>query len=570
MKLNLKKLLLLLLVIPFLGCSSNKEQKFETVTIENPIMIGFYPDPSVCQGPDGYYMVHSTFSYYPGIPIFYSPDLVHWEQIGHVMTRPEQLTLDGLKIASDGIYAPTIEYNNGKFYVACTVVRERGNYIVTAEDPRGEWSDPYWLPNVNGIDPSLFFDDNGKTYLVFNSDAPNHEPLYDGHRTIKMVEMDMENMKTKGEEKIVINGGVDISQEPVWIEGPHLYKIDGMYYICCAEGGTSVNHRQVIFRSENATGPFIPWDKNPILTQMHLDDNRPNPITSTGHADLIQDLKGNWWAVFLACRPYEDNYYNLGRETYMAPIKWEDGWPIINPDFDEVQMSYTFDAAIAPKGEYERLNGALKVREEFVNQELDQRWMMIRTPYEKWYSINSDNGGSISMQLRSKSLLKEGNPSFIGRRQQHLLSSASTEMNFEPYSMDEKAGLIVLQNETHFYFLCKSLVDEKPVVELYQSTFNDKMLLLAQEVLNDKDGSLMLKIESEKDNYNFYYSENDEDWSQIGESADARFLSTETAGGFVGCTYGLYAVNCDEEIDTNSEATFFWFEYEGDDSELVR
>jgi len=198
-------------------------------TYLNPILAGFYPDPGITRVGEDYYLVLSTFAYFPGVPIFHSKDLVNWEQIGNVLDRPEQLDLDGLGV-SKGIFAPTIEHHEGVFYMVTTLVGNGGNFVVTATDPAGPWSNPVWLPEVNGIDPSLFFDDDGKAYIIYNSDAPDNKPLYDGHRTIRMFEFDYEALKTVGQNYILVNGGVDISKKPVWIEGPHIYKKDGLYY----------------------------------------------------------------------------------------------------------------------------------------------------------------------------------------------------------------------------------------------------------------------------------------------------------------------------------------------------
>ena len=288
----------------------------------NPILAGFYPDPSICRVGNNYYMINSTFSYFPGIPVFHSKDLVNWKLIGHVMDRPEQMDLTGLGV-SRGIFAPAIRFNKGIFYVTCTLVDAGGNFIVTSASPEGPWSNPVWIPKINGIDPSMFFDDNGKAYIIYNSVAPDNKPLYDGHRTIRMYEFDVENLKVFGEEKVLVNGGVDLSKKPVWIEGPHIFKVNDYYYLIAAEGGTGDQHSEVVFRSDNVDGPYVPYEKNPILTQRHLDPDRKNPITSTGHADLIQTENGDWLAVFLGCRPYSmsgDGFYNTGRETFLAPV----------------------------------------------------------------------------------------------------------------------------------------------------------------------------------------------------------------------------------------------------------
>lgn len=559
---SLKKSLSLgLLALGFLAgsCVHPDAGRFESRSINNPLLPGFYPDPSITRGEDGYYMVHSTFGYFPGIPIFYSPDLASWEQIGHVLHRPEQVQFEGLALGNQATYAPTIEYHEGTYYVACTEVYGRGNYLVTAQDPAGPWSDPIFFPEVSGIDPSLFFDEDGKVYMVYNSEAPNNTPLYEGHRTIRMFELDLEAGKVKGEEPLIlVDGGVDISQQPVWIEGPHIYKVNGWYYLSAAEGGTSVNHRQVIFRSEAIQGPYEAWEHNPILTQMHLDPNRERPITSTGHADLIQDLAGDWWAVFLACRPYEDNHYNTGRETFMAPVMWTDGWPVINPGEEEVQYQYRFHAALPQSDSVPALNGHLQWHDSFQNAELDLRWVQIRAPQREWLHIDQE-AGVLQMELLPAENMLNSNPSFLGRRQQQLHDRMEAVLEFAPASADEKAGLAILQNEQRFYYLCRSLDGGLPVVQLYRSVPDSDgfaMELLAQDALKDEGlGKLHLQIEADRDRYRFSYRMNGEALRPLGQDLDARFLSTETAGGFVGCVYGLYGLVLN---DAKTETLAYW------------
>ncbi|WP_158522845.1 glycoside hydrolase family 43 protein [Geofilum rhodophaeum] len=541
------------------SCVHPDAGRFESRIINNPVLSGFYPDPSITHGEDGYYMVHSTFGYFPGIPIFYSPDLVSWEQIGHVLHRPEQVQFEGLGLSNQATFAPTIEYHEGTYYVACTEVWGRGNYVVTAQDPAGPWSDPIFFPEVSGIDPSLFFDEDGKVYLVYNSEAPDNSPLYEGHRTIRMFELDLATGKVKGEEPVIlVNGGVDLSQQPVWIEGPHLYKVNNWYYLSAAEGGTSVNHRQVIFRSKNIQGPYEPWENNPILTQMHLDPNRSRPITSTGHADLIQDLAGDWWAVFLACRPYEGNHYNTGRETFMAPVMWTDGWPVINPAQEEVQYQYRFHAALPQSDSVPALNGHLHWNDSFNSAELDLRWVQIRAPQREWFHIDQE-AGVLQMELLPAENMLNSNPSFLGRRQQQLRDRMQVVLEFAPGSADEKAGLAILQNEKRFYYLCRSMDANRPVVQLYRSVPDSEgfsMELLAQDVLKGEGlGKLHLLIEADRDRYHFSYHVNDEAPRPLGAAMDARFLSTETAGGFVGCVYGLYGMLLN---DAHSETLAYW------------
>jgi xylan 1,4-beta-xylosidase len=239
--------ILFVLLISTISCTLTAQERKE---FSNPILAGFYPDPSICRVGSDYYLVNSTFSFFPGIPVFHSRDLTSWELVGYVMDRIEQMNLDSLGV-SRGIFAPAIRYNKGMFYVTCTLVDRGGNFIVTSKTPEGPWSNPVWLPEINEIDPSVFFDENGKAYIIYNSIPPDDKPLYDGHRTLRMYEFDIENLKVVGEERILINGGVDITKKPVWIEGPHIFQKDGYYYLIAAEGGTAEQHSEVVFRCKN-------------------------------------------------------------------------------------------------------------------------------------------------------------------------------------------------------------------------------------------------------------------------------------------------------------------------------
>jgi alpha-N-arabinofuranosidase len=536
----------------------------------NPILAGFYPDPSICRVGDNYYLVCSSFSYFPGIPIFQSKDLVNWKQIGHVMDRPEQLNLDSLGV-SRGIFAPAIRYYNGLFYIVCTLVDKGGNFVVTAKKPEGPWSNPAWLPEINGIDPSPFFDDGGKAYIIYNSIPPDNKPLYEGHRTIRMRRFDTATLKVASEETLVINGGVDLSKKPIWIEAPHIFKVNGEYFLIAAEGGTAGWHSEVVFKSTNAEGPYTPYEKNPILTQRTLDPTRPFPITSTGHADLVHMENGSWWAVFLGCRPYtpsDQGYYNTGRETFLAPVRWRDGWPIINPEYEQVQYRYPLPVKLPLMKGATRHGGNTAVRDDFNSRTLDFHWELLRTPRQQWYSL-TERKGFLAMKVRPETCAEPVNPSFVGRRQQHLIGSASTRLEFAPAAENEKAGLMVFQNEKHFYFMCKSIVNNTPVIQLFKSktgTPGDyQMELLAS---SDLDGGMMnkavaLKVEALGNTYSFLYATDKGKWTTLSENIDATFLSTRVAGGFVGCMYTLYATSLGKP--GANTAYFDWYEATGND-----
>jgi xylan 1,4-beta-xylosidase len=553
----LKKITVFALVVLLFG----KASFAQNIKLVNPILSGFYPDPSIVKVDKDYYLVNSTFSYFPGLPIWHSKDLKNWKQIGNVISRTSQMDFLGERMTR-GLFAPGISYNNGTFYVTCTDIDHEGNFVVTAKNPAGPWSNPVKLPQVKGIDPSIFFDEDGKAYIVYNSDAPNYKPLYSGHRTIKMYEIDPISLKTIGEEKILVNGGVDITKKPVWIEGPHILKRNGWYYLYAAEGGTSVNHSEVVLRSKNVWGPFIPYEKNPILTQRDLPADRKNPITSTGHAQFVEGPDGKTYAVFLACRPYAGDYYNTGRETFIAPVEWKDEWPIINPNSKEVQYAYTANFKEVKQTNALPQSGNFTYKLGFEKQ-LDPALTFLRSIDSSSFSLNKTAG--LTMKLKPETLMDFGVPSFIGKRQQHLFCSTETELNFTANNDNEKAGLAIFQNESHFYFLGKSLDNGKQVLQLYKSNIDGKTMdVMATTKLAANVKKVQLRIDAVGEYYSFSYATEPNKWVVLKDKVDGKFLSTHDAGGFIGCFFGLYAT-ASGQISSNT-ASFKYLKYSGNDS----
>lgn len=541
-----------------LSCVALLANGQKSAQFNNPILGGFYPDPSICRVGNDYYLVNSTFAYYPGIPIFHSKDLVNWTQIGHVLDRPEQLDLEGLGV-SRGIFAPAIRYHDGLFYVTCTVVDGKGNFIVTAANPSGPWSNPIYLPEVEGIDPSMFFDDNGKSYIVYNSDAPDKKPLYQGHRTIKMFEYDIRRQKVIGKLKTLVNGGSDFAKKPIWVEGPHIFKREDYYYLIAAEGGTEEGHSEVVFRSREVWGPYESYEQNPILTQRNLPSDREHPITSTGHADFVQTTQGDWWSVFLGCRPYEDDHYNTGRETFMAPVQWENGWPIVKLGGEVVKYQYPSPYGVEQQENF-KYSGNFSFKEDFDNRELAFHWTFLRTVKDKWYSLTT-KAGALTLNTRATTCSENGNPSFIAHRQQHLKNEVSTQLDYNADTPYEKAGLVIFQNETHYYFLCKGEKNGQQMVQLFKSSDKEPILMAEQPVKNNTP--VRLKIVANSNRYDFHYALDQNKWLVLFEGADGKFLSTKTAGGFVGSMYAMYTTSNGELSD--NQAHFEWFQYEGKD-----
>lgn len=517
---------------------------------KNPILSGCYPDPSICRVGEDYYLVTSTFEYFPGLPIFHSRDLVHWRQIGHVLDRPSQLDLDGIR-PSGGLYAPTIRYANGLFYVINTLVDGKttsGNFIVTATDPAGPWSEPYWLDASPGIDPSLLFDDDGRVwYCGTNLVEEGH---YRGHTEIYVRELDLAQMQLVGEPVVIWDGAV---KGVVWSEAPHIYKIDGLYYLLTAEAGTAHHHAVSIARSDSITGPYVGNPGNPILTHRHL--GLDYPIVGTGHADLVQTPNGEWWAVLLAMRPYGGYFYNLGRETFLVPVRWEEGWPIFSPGTGRVETAYPLPNL--PPHPWPSRSGSESrpSRDNFDAPTLADEWNFLRTPRSDFWSL-SQQPGHLVLQLRPEQLSEWANPSFVGRRQQHIHFMAATAVTFTPQNSDECAGMVLLQNNNFHFRFVVTLADE-PIISLIKRDKGEEEVLAQRPI---QPGTLYLKVEGHEQDYSFYAATEPEQWELVAGGVDGRILSTPVAGGFVGAYIGLYASS--NGRDSSNYASFDWFEYE--------
>ncbi len=506
----------------------------------NPILAGFYPDPSICRVGEDYYLVTSSFSYYPGVPIFHSRDLVRWRQIGHVLSRSSQLKLDGLGV-SRGIFAPTLRYHDGTFFMITTAVDSGGNFFVTATKPGGPWSDPVWLPEIDGIDPSFFFDDDGKAYIVNNGPPPDGKPLYEGHRALWLQELDVATKKLVGPRTVLVNGGVDLAKHPIWIEGPHIFKHEGWYVLMAAEGGTAEDHSEVVFRSRDVRGPYAPWQRNPILTQRTLDPDRTNPVTSTGHADLVSTPDGAWWAVFLGCRPYAGRLYNTGRETFLLPVTWHDGWPMILEPGVPVPLVHGTPRLQSESGT-PPMTGAFVWRDDFDGARLDLAWNSLRGPADAWSSLTRQPG-TLVLEPRAVALTSREQPAFLGRRQQHANFTATAGLRL-PSAPGYSAGVVAFQNETYNLYLGVRRAGEGAEVFLERIATRDERahpeVVARRHLAAPLPSSLQLRIEGRGRTYGFAVSTDGNDWTIVKDDEDGSILSTATAGGFVGTYLGLY------------------------------
>ncbi len=502
----------------------------------NPILPGYRPDPSMIRVGDAYYLVNSSFAHFPGVPIYKSTDLVNWTQIGNVLDRPSQLELDGQGI-SRGIFAPAISYNDGTFYMVTTNVGKGGNFYVTAKDPAGPWSDPVWLGEVNGIDPSFFFDkETGRAWLINNGPPPENKPLYDGHRAIWIQEFDAKAGKLIGPRQIIINGGVKLEDKPIWIEGPHIFRKGDWYYLCCAEGGTSDMHSQVIFRSKDPLGPWIAWKDNPILTQRDMHKGRFLPVTSTGHAQLVDAGEAGWWAVFLACRPYEGSFYNTGRETFLLPVAWtEEGWPRI---LDHgLEVPYVHDVPALPRDESPSALpvGNFAYVDNFSAFRPGYEWLMLRTPRHSWY----DTEDGLSMRALPIALSAAQQPAFLGYRIQHSHFSASLEVTC-PAQPETDAGMALFQGEKYNFFTGLRRNGNGYEVFVEEHSGSPRRLIARQSICATEGEQLELRVQAAGRAHTFSFRQAGGEWQTLCV-ADGSILSTSKAGGFVGTLIGPHA-----------------------------
>ena len=535
----------------------------------NPIISGAHPDPSICRVGDDYYIVNSSFEYFPGLPIHHSKDLVNWELIGYGLHREDQCNgeMNLVDVQSDGgIHAPTIRYHKGTFYIITTNVYNSGdgspglmrNFIITAKNPSGPWSKPHIIEGAPGIDPDIFFDDNGKVYFT-GTHSPG-DMNSNGIGEIWIQELDIKKWKLVGKRHTVWDGIFGCCTE-----GPHIYKEHGLYYLLVAEGGTGKNHAVMIAASENILGPYEENQRNPILTTRHLSNNYF--VNSTGHADMIELEDGRWYMVSLGKRNDLDGDANMGRETYLMPMQWESTivkWEQVSEDRWE-PLRYLFPVVAPLTGKVERLTPLPftdrpqyinnTVIDDFLKENLDLRWTFIRVPEEKTYSL-LENPGFLRLYSKPGKIEDRKRFSLVGFRQKESDFEFEVKMNFLPNKDKVESGVIHYQKEWNY--LTNTVIKKRKKYYLEQKLKEKgkEVVILKKTILKGYDGNIVLKVKSKKDRYDFFYSLND------GSSFDY-FTSIEAIKvldrNYTGALLGLFTTS--NGVLSQDYADYDWVRY---------
>ena len=539
-------------------------------TFSNPILPGGHPDPSICRVGDDFYIVNSTFEYFPGLPIHHSRDLVNWKLIGYGLDRENQCSGEVNLIdvqQNGGIHAPTIRYHNGTFYIIVTNVYappaggdgQMTNFIITAKNPAGPWSDPHVLAGAVGIDPDLFFDDNGKVYYVGTHAID--EPYQNGIGEIWVQELDLIQWKLIGKRHSVWKGACG----GCCVEGPHMYKKDGIYYLMVAEGGTSFNHAVMIAASTNITGPFESNPRNPILTSRHLSNN--NWVHSTGHADLVELKDGRWYMVSLGIRNDQSGTSNMGRETFLMSVIWEKAivrwqqvseqrwepveysWPVVAPETGKVERTNP----IPFHGQPQSKMGSFM--DHFDSTRLNLEWNFRRVPQLNTFSL-TEKKGFLRLYLKPEILSLRVRYSLMGIRQKESDFEYSAKMNFWPKKEQAEAGISIFQQDDNYINLMIEKNQQGHTLKLLVKEREKDVVLRKQEIINAYKGEIILKMNAKNDKYQFLYSLNGgQSYSLFAETASDVVLCK----GYIGTNIGIYATS--NGLTTTDHADFDWVQY---------
>lgn len=517
----------------------------DNMTYNNPILPGFHPDPSICRVGEDYYLINSSFEYFPSIPVFHSKDLIHWEQYGHCIAERDKLALRKGCPNLTGIYASTIRYHKGTFYVVSTNVaygeKDEGNFFVHTKDPKTGWSDPIHL-DTPGIDPSFFFDEDDRTYYTgaFNG-------------KIFMQEIDISTGASIGELEYIWDGTG--GNDP---EGPHIYKKDGWYYLLISEGGTEHCHMITMAKSRNIHGPYDSYEKNPVLTNR----SHGTVLKAIGHADLVQDQNDNWWVVCLGIRPISYPYrHNLGRETMLAPVVWnKNSWPefanngILEETIETANLPLS-TTSFCPDSM--QLAGTDTYYDDFSLAKLNDSWNCIYNPAYDFYTLHTiQSSTGLTLHGNQHTIDTTESIAWLGRRQEHHNVTVCTKLTFTPDSEGDEAGLTIYLNNRHHYEIALAKYQGKKCIILRRQIGS---LYKVEKTVEYTNNVVYFKLTATKESYEFAYSEDGSDYITLG-GGETSYLTTEVGGYFTGNYIAMYAT--EKDTQQSGGATFAYYDYQ--------
>ncbi len=535
--------------------------------LNNPIIPGFYPDPSICRVGEDFYIVCSSFEMCPGLPIFHSKDLAHWEQIGNAMTQENGFHMER-NCGVGGLMAPTLRYQNGIFYIINANFADKGNYIICAEKPEGPWSSPHWLDDVPGIDASLFFDDDGQAYIIGTGDVWDNGTGV-RERGIWIAKYDINRFCMSGEPVTIFNSALRCGAAP---EAPHIYHIGEYYYLIIAEGGTEHYHAVMAARSKEIMGFYEGNPANPVMTHRHMGFGCP--IINIGHADLVELEDGSWYAVMLGSRLIDGKYKNLGRETFICPVEWERGWPLFSPETGRIELSYEAPKSL-PVFPYRKETET----DDFEQSEIPLHMVFWGTPGSDFWKIEDS---CLKLKCIRQTLDAELEPmimdgkvyndryvSFLSRRQRAQNVTVSTSMHFSP-AETESAGIAAVQAMNHQIHVERAAEQNRQVVRvvLITSEFGQPPYFPGftsrtnREVLKSADwdqDNIVLQIEMRGEKFVIRYGESEAELQELCEINGA-LINPEKVGCMCGTMLGMYATG--NGVDSEKTAEFDWFKYQ--------
>jgi len=535
--------------------SSNGQERFS-----NPIIPGGYPDPSICKVNDTFFIVNSSFEYFPGLPIHKSKDLINWELIGYGLHRESQVNsiVNLIDVQSDGgIHAPTIRFHKGVFYIITTNVyyddvkkkSDMVNFIITAKNPAGPWSDPIHIKGAPGIDPDLFFDDDGKVWYVGNQIPAN--PNFNGEGEIWIQELDMNEFKLVGEKHLLWRGACG----GVWAEGPHMYKKDGRYYLIIAEGGTSFNHAVMVALSDKIQGPYISNPRNPIITSRHL--SYDNWVNSTGHGDILELDDGRSYMVLLGIRNEIERGSNMGRETFLTPLTWE------REPFEWKETKYLWPVVAPKTGQVEKLNDVIfkgsiqnnktNFVDTFEEDELNLNWNFRRYPIKGIYTLDRINN-QLKMLCHPNQIRERGRASLLGFKQTESSFEFLTKMYFDPTGNGSEAGISLFQKDDNYINFTIIKQEGKPHIKAFVVRKGEPVMTFKQQ-LKKYSNNIKFKVIADKNIFKLYYSLNEMNFN-LFTTLDGSYLKSK---GYTGAHLGLYATGNGNK--TNDIASFDYVNY---------